>query len=105
MSACSTSIKLLTVAVWGAAALTTTGFNINRERMRDLLAFDDIIENAWDAVAGADYIAEAASIVQLAALNLGRTSQDFFIMGYPGVQCLHSRKSICSNKLYYAPKA
>lgn len=63
----------------GAAALTTTGFNISRERMRDLLAFDDIIENAWDAVAGADYIAEAASIVQLAALNLGRTSQDFLL--------------------------
>ncbi|MCL1698570.1 MULTISPECIES: argininosuccinate lyase [unclassified Lysinibacillus] len=63
----------------GAAALTTTGFNVNRERMRELLAFDDIIENAWDAVAGADYIAEAASIVQLAALNLGRTSQDFLL--------------------------
>lgn len=63
----------------GAAALTTTGFNISRERMRELLAFDDIIENAWDAVAGADYIAEAASIVQLAALNLGRTSQDFLL--------------------------
>lgn len=63
----------------GAAALTTTGFNISRERMRDLLAFDEIIENAWDAVAGADYIAEAASTVQLAALNLGRTSQDFLL--------------------------
>ncbi|MEG0258676.1 MAG: argininosuccinate lyase [Lysinibacillus sp.] len=63
----------------GAAALTTTGFTINRERMQDLLAFDDLIENAWDAVAGADYIAEAASIVQLAALNLGRTSQDFLL--------------------------
>lgn len=63
----------------GAAALTTTGFNINRERMRELLAFDDIIENSWDAVAGADYIAEAASVVQLAALNLGRTSQDFLL--------------------------
>ncbi|MEK9196687.1 argininosuccinate lyase [Ureibacillus sp. 179-F W5.1 NHS] len=61
----------------GAAALTTTGFKINRERMKELLGFDGIIENAWDAVAGADYIAEAASVVQLAALNLGRTSQDF----------------------------
>jgi argininosuccinate lyase len=63
----------------GAAALTTTGFPISRERMQALLAFDDIIENAWDAVAGADYIAEAASVVQLAALNLGRTSQDFLL--------------------------
>ena len=63
----------------GAAALTTTGFNISRERMQELLAFDGMIENAWDAVAGADYIAEAASVVQLAALNLGRTSQDFLL--------------------------
>ena len=63
----------------GAAALTTTGFPISRERMQELLAFDGIIENAWDAVAGADYIAEAASTVQLAALNLGRTSQDFLL--------------------------
>lgn len=61
----------------GAAALTTTGFSINRQRMAELLAFEDIIENSWDAVAGADYIAELASVVQLAALNLGRTSQDF----------------------------
>lgn len=61
----------------GAAALTTTGFAISRERMRDLLAFDDIIENSWDAVAGADYITESASAVQLSALNLGRTVQDF----------------------------
>lgn len=63
----------------GAAALTTTGFPISRERVQELLAFDDLIENAWDAVAGADYIAEAASVVQLAALNLGRTSQDFLL--------------------------
>lgn len=63
----------------GAAALTTTGFPISRERVQQLLAFDELIENAWDAVAGADYIAETASIVQVAALNLGRTSQDFLL--------------------------
>lgn len=61
----------------GAAALTTSGFNISRERMQELLAFDDMIENAWDAVAGADYIMESASAVQLSALNMGRTIQDF----------------------------
>lgn len=63
----------------GAAALTTTGFHISRERMTELLAFDGMIENAWDAVSGADYIAETASVVQLAALNLGRTAQDLLI--------------------------
>jgi len=63
----------------GAAALTTSGFSISRKRMCDLLGFDDIIENAWDAVAGADYIMETASVVQLSALNLGRTVQDLLI--------------------------
>lgn len=73
----------------GAAALTTTGFPISRERMQELLAFDDLIENAWDAVAGADYIAEAASIVQLAALNLGRTSQDFLLWATQEFNAFH----------------
>ena len=73
----------------GAAALTTTGFPISRERMQELLAFDDMIENAWDAVAGADYIAEAASIVQLAALNLGRTSQDFLLWATQEFNAFH----------------
>lgn len=65
----------------GAAALTTSGFPINRERMKDLLGFEDMIDNAWDAVAGADYIAETATAVQLSALNLGRSMQDFLLWG------------------------
>lgn len=65
----------------GAAALTTSGFEISRERMKDLLGFEKLIDNAWDAVAGADYIAETASAVQLAALNLGRSIQDFLLWG------------------------
>ncbi|MFB3166910.1 argininosuccinate lyase [Neobacillus sp. 179-C4.2 HS] len=65
----------------GAAALTTSGFRINRERMKDLLGFEDLIDNAWDAVAGADYIAETATAVQLSALNLGRSMQDFLLWG------------------------
>jgi argininosuccinate lyase len=65
----------------GAAALTTSGFRINRERMKELLGFEDLIDNAWDAVAGADYIAETATAVQLSALNLGRSMQDFLLWG------------------------
>ena len=60
----------------GAAALTTSGFSISRERMKELLSFDDIIENAWDSVAGADYLMEVSTAVQMASLNLGRSVQD-----------------------------
>ncbi|MGO0062451.1 argininosuccinate lyase [Brevibacillus fluminis] len=61
----------------GAAALTTSGFAISRERMAELLAFDGLVENSYDAIGGADYLGEAASATQLAAINLGRTVQDF----------------------------
>jgi len=60
----------------GAAALTTSGFAISRQRMQELLSFDEIIENAWDSVAGADYLMEASTAVQIASLNLGRSIQD-----------------------------
>lgn len=65
----------------GAAALTTTGFPINRKRVQELLGFEDMIDNSWDAVAGSDYIGETATAVQLAAINLGRSSQDFLLWG------------------------
>jgi argininosuccinate lyase len=63
----------------GAAALTTSGFPVNRERMAELLAFDEIIENAYDAVSGADYVGEIATSVQLAAINLGRFVQELLL--------------------------
>ncbi|MED4784802.1 argininosuccinate lyase [Brevibacillus choshinensis] len=63
----------------GAAALTTSGFAISRERMKELLGFDELVENSYDAVCGADYLGEAATAVQLAAINLGRTVQDMLL--------------------------
>lgn len=65
----------------GAAALTTSGFNINRQRVKELLGFETLIHNAWDAVAGADYLAETATAIQLSAVNLGRSIQDFLLWG------------------------
>jgi len=63
----------------GAAALTTSGFAISRERMRELLGFDELVENSYDAVCGADYLGEAATAAQLAAINLGRAVQDMLL--------------------------
>ncbi|MFY0545006.1 argininosuccinate lyase [Brevibacillus sp. H7] len=60
----------------GAAALTTSGFPISRERMMQLLGFDGLVENSYDAIGGADYLGETAAAFQLAAINLGRTVQD-----------------------------
>ncbi|WP_282940867.1 argininosuccinate lyase [Paenibacillus sp. RC67] len=63
----------------GSAALTTSGFAISRERMKELLAFDELIDNSYDAIGGADYLGEVASAVQMAAINLGRVVQDLLL--------------------------
>lgn len=63
----------------GAAAFTTSGFNINRERMSDLLGFNRIVENSYDAIAGADYIAEVMTATQICAISLGRFVQDLLL--------------------------
>ncbi|MBY7142844.1 argininosuccinate lyase [Virgibacillus sp. NKC19-3] len=65
----------------GAAALTTSGFPINRQSVQEMLGFEERIDNAWDAVAGADYIGETATSIQLAAINLGRSMQDLLLWG------------------------
>ncbi|WP_317980499.1 argininosuccinate lyase [Paenibacillus glycanilyticus] len=65
----------------GAAALTTTGFAISRERTAELLGFDETIANAYDAVSGTDYVLEIASSVSIAAVNLGRFVQELLLWG------------------------
>ncbi|MBB2478806.1 argininosuccinate lyase [Bacillus sp. APMAM] len=63
----------------GAAALTTTGFPINRYRVAELLGFDGLVENSYDAIAGADYLCEAACTIKVALINLGRVAQDLLL--------------------------
>ncbi|PKG21581.1 argininosuccinate lyase [Niallia nealsonii] len=63
----------------GAAAFTTSGFNISREKMKELLGFDRVIENSYDAIAGADYIAEVMTSTQIISINLGRFVQDLLL--------------------------
>jgi argininosuccinate lyase len=56
----------------GAAAITTSGFPIDREIVRNLLGFDTIQQNAYDCIAASDFLSEAAGAVSSFSLNLGR---------------------------------
>lgn len=64
----------------GAAAITTTGFPINRERMVELLEFDGLVENSYDAIGAADYLIEAAQSLISLMTNMGRWLQEFLRM-------------------------
>jgi argininosuccinate lyase len=60
----------------GAAAITTTGFPIDRHRMAELLGFAVPLENSYGCIASVDYVTATYSAVKLIFLHLGRVVQD-----------------------------
>ena len=70
------SLNLVNLSPMGSAAITTTGFPLNRERMAELLGFNGIIENSYGAIAGCDYITSTYSSLKIGSINLGRFVQE-----------------------------
>ncbi|MCU0227916.1 MAG: argininosuccinate lyase [Bryobacterales bacterium] len=74
----------------GAAAFTTSGFRLDRQRLARLLGFPMLVENSYDAimVSTVDSKAEVASALSVASLNVGRFAQQFLIQysdSHPGL--------------------
>ena len=60
----------------GAAAITTSGFPIDRGRVADLLGFDGPLINSYGCIASVDYVTGLYSAMKLVFLHLGRVIQD-----------------------------
>ena len=60
----------------GAAAITTSGFALDRARVAGLLGFGAVAENAYGAIAACDYVTEPYAALRLHFINLGRFVQD-----------------------------
>src|SRR5512143_603804 len=63
----------------GAAAMTTSGFPIDRDATARLLGFDGLAENSYGAIAAIDYITETAAAVAVAMVSLGKLVQDLLL--------------------------
>ncbi|WP_156290597.1 argininosuccinate lyase [Oceanobacillus salinisoli] len=74
------SYKTVNKSPMGAAAITTSGFPISRERVAEILEFDGLVENSYDAIATGDYLIEAAQTLVSLMTNMGRWIQEFLRM-------------------------
>jgi len=61
----------------GSGAFTTSGFELDRERLAELLGFPALVENSYDAIVvnTMDTKLEFASALAISALNVGRFAQ------------------------------
>ncbi len=60
----------------GAAAITTSGFPIDRPQMAALLGFEAPLQNSYGCIASIDYVTGLYSAMKLMFLHLGRVVQD-----------------------------
>jgi argininosuccinate lyase len=63
----------------GAAALTTTGFPLDRAMTARLLGFDGLVENGYDAIVSRDDVVETGAAVALLMTHLSRLCEDLWL--------------------------
>lgn len=68
--------KTVNMSPFGAAAITTTGFPISRERVCELLGFSSLCENSYDSIAASDHMTQFSSVMMTMAINLSRFMKD-----------------------------
>ena len=77
----------------GAAAFTTSSFPIDRLKTAELLGFDGIVVNGYDAVGAADHMLEATQVLVTLATSLGRFVNDLLIWARHEVGILRVAKA------------
>jgi argininosuccinate lyase len=63
----------------GAAALTGTGFPIDRARVAQLLGFDTVIASTQHCIGAGDHLTDVAAAVQSLAVGLSRVTHDLLV--------------------------
>ena len=64
----------------GSAAITTTGFPINRHRVAELLGFSAPTVNSYGSIASVDYFTEMLGSMSTLLVNIGKFAQEFLLM-------------------------
>jgi argininosuccinate lyase len=68
----------------GAAAFAGTPFDVDRERVAELLGFEGLVENAMDAASARDFLVETTAATAGLATTLSGLAEDVVVMASKG---------------------
>ena len=71
--------KRVNILPLGAGALAGTTFPINRDRVAELLGFDELYENSMDAVSDRDFVIEFISCAATCMMHLSRLGEELVL--------------------------
>ncbi|MBQ8377879.1 MAG: argininosuccinate lyase [Oscillospiraceae bacterium] len=71
--------KRMNVLPLGSCALAGTTYPINRERVKELLGFDEVMLNSLDGVSDRDFCIELASAISILMMHLSRFSEEIVL--------------------------
>jgi len=77
----------------GAAAFTGTGFPIDRQRLAELLGFDNVIASTHHSIGAGDHLTDIAFAVQSLAIGLSRVTKDLLFLATQEAGALHIHDS------------
>jgi len=75
--------KRVNLCPMGAGALATSSFQINRERIAELLGFSEVLENSVDAVSSRDFVLETMAFLTIIAVGISRLVEDLIVWSSP----------------------
>lgn len=93
------TIKRVDMSPLGSAALTTTGFPIDRQKTADLLGFGSVMDNSIDGVSSRDFACEAIFDYAMLSTTLGKISDEIVIWSsyeFGMVECSNQYSSTSS---------
>ncbi len=73
------SYKRINKSTMGGAAIATTSFPVNRQRVAELLGFDGFLVNSMDATASLDFAYEPACALAIYINNIGRVVESLLL--------------------------
>lgn len=73
------TLSRVAVLPLGSGAIAGSGFDVDRELLKDLLGFQDISRNSLDAVGDRDWVCEIVFVAALIGAHLSRLAEDLII--------------------------